>query len=113
MAKDLGLTVLLDLYGSLLTDTQRETMEMYLELDYSLGEISEQTGITRQGVLNCIRHCEQKLRDLESKLGLNKRMQELRQDISELEAYILQGDMQNEEALSGIDRKLAQIKTKL
>jgi hypothetical protein len=40
-------------------------------------------------------------------------MQELRQDISELEAYILQGDMQNEEALSGIDRKLAQIKTKL
>lgn len=113
MAKDLGLTVLLDLYGSLLTDTQRETMEMYLELDYSLGEISEQTGITRQGVLNCIRQCEQKLKDFEKKLGLNKRMQELRKDVTELETYILQGEMQNEEALNGIDRMLAQLKTKL
>ena len=58
MAKDLENTILFDVYGSLLTEKQRETLEYYYNDDLSLGEISEETGITRQGVMNCIKTSE-------------------------------------------------------
>jgi len=68
--KNLDVNVLLDIYGALLTERQRETLELYYGEDLSLGEISQETGITRQGVMNCIRKAEKKLFELESKLGL-------------------------------------------
>ena len=69
MAKDLHFTLLLDVYGPLLTEKQRETLDFYYNEDLSLGEISEETGITRQGVMNCIKKCEQRLLELEDALG--------------------------------------------
>ena len=41
MAKDLQFTMLLDVYGTLLTEKQRETLDYYYNDDLSLGEISE------------------------------------------------------------------------
>ena len=37
-------------YGGLLTDRQRQALRLYYEEDYSLGEIAEQLGCTRQSV---------------------------------------------------------------
>ncbi len=49
MAKNLEISYLLDFYGDVLTDKQRDVMEQYYNDDLSLAEIAENFGITRQG----------------------------------------------------------------
>jgi predicted DNA-binding protein YlxM (UPF0122 family) len=60
---------LLDLYGSLLTDRQREFVTLHYGDDLSFGEISEQFQVTRQAVHDAVKHAEAALEDYESKLG--------------------------------------------
>ena len=48
--KNLHTTVLFDIYGDMLTSQQQAVIDMYYNQDLSLAEISEQIGITRQGV---------------------------------------------------------------
>ena len=50
MAKNLEIAVLLDLYGDMLTEKQRDFLGYYYNDDLSLSEIAENEGITRQGV---------------------------------------------------------------
>ena len=71
--KDLRFSRLLDYYGELLTDKQRDFMELYYNEDFSLAEISEHENITRQGVRDGIKHAEQRLLEFEEKLGLAER----------------------------------------
>ena len=102
MAKDLHFTMLLDVYGSLLTDKQRETLDYYYNDDLSLGEISEETGITRQGVMNCIKKCEQRLLELEDSLGLVERFTALKADMEKLEALVADRDSADKAELLNI-----------
>jgi len=111
MAKDLHFTMLLDVYGALLTEKQRETLEFYYNDDLSLGEISEETGITRQGVMNCIKKTEQRLVELENQLGLVKRFEELKSDIEALEEMVL--DVCDKAKVNDIKLLIASIKNKL
>jgi len=71
--KDLGIAFLLDFYGALLTERTREMMEMYYCDDLSLAEISENVGISRQGVRQAIKKGEEELLTFEEKLGLASR----------------------------------------
>lgn len=73
MSKDLGMSLLLDFYGDVLTEPQREAMDLFYNGDLSLSEIAEDAGITRQGVRDRIVKGEKILTELESKLGLAKR----------------------------------------
>lgn len=41
MAKDLGITILLDFYGDMLTEKQRDFLGYYYNDDLSLSEIAE------------------------------------------------------------------------
>ena len=43
MSKNLKMSVLLDFYGDILTDNQREAMDMFYNGDYSLAEISDKS----------------------------------------------------------------------
>lgn len=70
------ITMLLDFYGRLLTDKQSMIMSYYYEEDMSLGEISEELGISRQAVYDIIKRSEKILRDYEEKLGLVERFLE-------------------------------------
>jgi predicted DNA-binding protein YlxM (UPF0122 family) len=80
LEKGVNISLLLDTYGPLLTERQCEIVSMYRNDDLSLGEISELTGITRQGVSECIRKAENALISYEEKLGLQKAY-EARKDI--------------------------------
>ena len=112
MSKNLDFTLLLDVYGTLLTEKQRETLEYYYNDDLSLGEISEELGITRQGVMNCIKKCEQRLSEFEDALGIVKRFNDLKKDIENLEADISDYDINHKEK-SKIKETLEDIKRKL
>lgn len=48
MEKKFILSLLLDFYGDLLTEKQREIMTLYFNDDLSLSEIAAGCGITRQ-----------------------------------------------------------------
>lgn len=69
MPKDLSVSLLLDIYGPVLTQKQREAAELYYNEDLSLGEIAENCGISRQGVRDSIKRGEGILFELEEKLG--------------------------------------------
>ena len=58
MAKDLEMGYLLDFYGEVLTQKQREMLRQYYNDDLSLSEIGENFGITRQGARDAIKHGE-------------------------------------------------------
>ena len=45
---------LFDLYGALLTEKQQKCLEMHLFEDFSLSEIGEAMGISRQAVYDTI-----------------------------------------------------------
>ncbi|MEG1427295.1 MAG: YlxM family DNA-binding protein [Oscillospiraceae bacterium] len=82
MAKDLHITVLLDFYGEMLTDKQREIVSSYYNDDLSLSEIAEGREITRQGVRDTIKRSEQQLLDMEERLGLAKRFRKVQENLT-------------------------------
>ncbi len=63
-------TLLFDFYGELLTERQKELYQMYHLDDFSLGEISEQLNISRQGVHDALKRCDKQLSHFEDKLQL-------------------------------------------
>ncbi len=74
MAKDLEMGYLLDFYGEVLTEKQREMLRQYYNDDFSLsGNIGENFGITRQGARDAIKHGETTLKELEEKVGFAAR----------------------------------------
>lgn len=75
MAKDLRIAFLLDFYGDMLTEKQREVIDAYYNEDLSLAEIANDKLITRQGVRDAIKRAEQQLLDMEEQLGLARRFQ--------------------------------------
>jgi uncharacterized protein len=68
--KIVQIALLFDFYGQLLTQKQIEIIDMYYSNDLSLGEISEQQGISRQGVYDTLKRAEKTLYEYEEKLGL-------------------------------------------
>ncbi len=67
------MTMLYDFYGDVLTDRQKEFYDLYYNEDLSLAEISENYGITRQGVRDVIVRAEGIMTELEEKTGIIKR----------------------------------------
>ncbi|PKM50760.1 MAG: DNA-binding protein [Firmicutes bacterium HGW-Firmicutes-7] len=66
-------TLLYDFYGELLTDNQKKIYGYYHLDDLSLGEISEQMNISRQGVFDALKRCDHQLRHFEEMLQLVKK----------------------------------------
>ena len=71
--KNLKQGYLLDFYGDVLSERKREVLSMYYNEDFSLAEIAEEIGISRQGVRDIIKKTEEELLFLEDKLGLAKK----------------------------------------
>lgn len=86
MAKNLEISVLLDFYGEMLTDKQREVVELYYNEDLSLGEIAQIAQITRQGVRDSIKRAEGTLLHFEERLGLAKKFRTVQEQLEEIES---------------------------
>ena len=79
MAKNMEISLLFDFYGDMLTDKQRDMIELYYNDDLSLAEIAENEGITRQGVRDSIKRAEVQLLEMEDRLGLARRFREMKE----------------------------------
>lgn len=84
-------SLLFDFYGELLTDKQREYFDLHWNEDYSLAEIAELGGLSRQGVWDILRRADAILRQYEEKTGLVRRhldrmaeIAAIRRELSEL-----------------------------
>ena len=103
MAVNPEFTVLMDVYGSILTQKERDMMEYYYNDDLSLREISdneniarrerreagepsyrENDTISRQGVRDTIKRAEAKLLSMEEKLGLVRKSREMSDIIADI-----------------------------
>ena len=103
MAVNPEFTVLLDVYGDILTDKERDMLDYYYNDDLSLREISdnenvarrerrasgdensrEHETITRQGVRDTIKRADNKLLAMEEKLGLVRKNKEMMEIVSEI-----------------------------
>lgn len=72
------ISILLEIYGKLLTQKQYDLLNDYYNNDLSLAEIAENEKITRQAVRDNLKKGERKLFNFEEKLGImkNSKMQE-------------------------------------
>ena len=95
---DVNMTVLLDIYGELLTEKQRVSMELFYNNDYSLAEIGEDLNISRQGVHENIKQGTDKIKKFESILKINEKSIKLKKECEKLKKQI-----DNEEAFMQID----------
>lgn len=73
MEKNVKVSMLCQIYGKLLTEKQYNFLDDYYNNDFSLSEIAENYGITRQAARDNIVKGENKLFEYEEKLGIMKR----------------------------------------
>ena len=80
----LEMALLLDYYGGMLTDKQRDCFDMRYNQDLSLAEIGEMLGVSRQAVCDNLSRTEVLLRRMEENIGCVKRDMRARKVISEI-----------------------------
>lgn len=82
------MTVLLDIYGELLTEKQRISMELFYNNDYSLAEIGEDLQISRQGVHENIKQGTEKIRKFEKILKINEKSVQMKEACKKLKVNL-------------------------
>lgn len=82
------MALLFDFYGPLLTAKQAKIWDLYYQQDYSLSEIAEQEGISRQAVHDLLKRTEKILEGYEQKLGLICRFLKEREKLTYIESLL-------------------------
>ena len=70
LEKTQRVNLLMDCYGDLLTDKQRQYLSLYYEEDFSLSEIAEDLMVSRNAVYDKLKRAVASLEEYESKLHL-------------------------------------------
>ena len=86
----LYLSELFDLYGPLLTEKQQECLSLHLLEDFSLSEVGEALGISRQAAYDNIHRSEKAMEAFEAKLGLVARYRREREELMEIAEKVRQ-----------------------
>ena len=90
MSKNFEVSVLLDLYGKLLTEKQYDMLDFYYNDDFSLAEIAEHYDISRQGVHDSIKRGEELLLNYEKVLKLSENQKKYQDILVEFKSQALE-----------------------
>ena len=108
-------SLLYDFYGGLLTDKQREVMELYHEENYSIVEIAGELGVSKQAVHDNLKKTERILSDYEDKLGLvskfvarSNALKTVRADVESLKVMLAEN-----EGMKDLSARIDEIETLL
>ena len=101
-------TLLYDFYGELLNEHQRQIYTEAVFNDYSLSEIADEYGISRQGVHDLIKRVDKTLTEYEEKLHLIEKFIITKEKVHQINQlsneYIKSGDIESIHSI----RKLAE-----
>ena len=96
MEEKLKINLLLDFYGNMLTEKQRQIMSMYIESDTSLSEIALELNTSRQAIYDAVKSSEKLLLSFEEKLKCVERYLDNRaiieKSIETLEGMLMVGE---------------------
>lgn len=111
MERKVTLSMLINIYGKLLTDNQLAILADYADNDLSLSEIAENNNITRQAVNDIIKKGENKLLEYESKLGIMKKTLDEEKQIQKI--LIELGQIKSNSSQKEIDKILEGVRKQL
>lgn len=111
MEKRFEISLLLDFYGELLTEKQRNIMDMYFNNDLSLSEIAEINNTSRQAIHDTIKRSDNVLLVYEEKLKLLNKNHELKENLKNIVSELdnLQINIKDE----NINKIICDIKTQI
>ena len=102
----LEMALLLDYYGGMLTDKQRDCFDMRYNQDLSLAEIGEMLGVSRQAVCDNLSRTEALLRRMEENIGCVKRYKLARKAVSEIRNCATVLDTSSDPAVQTIAKRI-------
>lgn len=82
------IAILTKYYGNLLTDRQRDILELYVDNNLSLAEVSEELCISRQAVKDALDTAFLSLKQMEEKLNFVKRDEKIKNLLQEKTSQI-------------------------
>jgi predicted DNA-binding protein YlxM (UPF0122 family) len=96
-------SLLFDYYGQLLSERQRNVYGLYHEENYSLGEIGDLCGISRQGAHEALKKAESAIARYEEKLGLIAKHEAYLNALKKID--LTAAKLMEDEAVAGMDGK--------
>lgn len=103
----LEMSLLLDYYGGMLTDKQRDCFDMRYNQDLSLGEIGEALGVSRQAVCDNLSRTEALLRRMEQNIGCVQRDRQVRRAAQTILEVCGQLERHSDSKVSDLARQIA------
>lgn len=88
LVKTLRMNYLFDFYQSLLTNKQRNYLELFYLEDYSLSEIADTFNVSKQAVYDNIRRTGDLVEDYEKKLELYQKFEQRREIYDEMKQHL-------------------------
>lgn len=88
LVKTVRMNYLFDFYQALLTEKQRNYLQLFYLEDYSLSEIADTFEVSRQAVYDNIRRTGDLVEDYETKLGLYKNFEQRQALYEEIKQHI-------------------------
>lgn len=82
------IAILTKYYGKLLTDRQRDILDLYVDNNLSLAEVSTELGISRQAVKDALDTAFSTLKQMEEKLNFVKRDEKIKKLLQEKASQI-------------------------
>lgn len=99
-------SLLYDFYGQLLTNRQRDAMQLYHEENFSLAEIAHEFAISRQGVHDALKNAEKSLYEYEQKLGLVAKFAKTREVVLQIDNkldVLINGNNNNKDLINKLE----------
>ncbi|SHE60489.1 hypothetical protein SAMN02745249_00769 [Atopostipes suicloacalis DSM 15692] len=97
LEKTLKMNQLFSFYGELLTSKQKDYMSDYYEEDYTLAEIADNYGVSRQAIYDSLKRTEDTLLDYEKKLHLVKEFEHRSEILKNIKEYLEENYKEDEQ----------------